>query len=157
MGPIDNVKVIFMNWLAVSIVVFMILESLNILTLYFAPSSKKGNGIGIFNAYELSKTQPEVHALVRYLINWVAGTKLIFVALLLVILLTGSQDTRLYAVLALIASIASFYWRLYPAIKTMDRQGLISPKGYSNTLGWLIAIFIGVFVVALALFAFAPK
>jgi len=39
----------------------------------------------------------------------------------------------------------------------MDRQGLISPKGYSNTLGWLIAIFIGVFVVALALFAFAPK
>jgi hypothetical protein len=31
--------------------------------------------------------------LVRYLVNWVAGTKLIFVALLVVILVTGSHAT----------------------------------------------------------------
>lgn len=46
--------------------------------LYFTPGTHRGNGLGVFNAYEKSKSDSEVHSLVKYLINWVAGTKLIF-------------------------------------------------------------------------------
>jgi len=46
-----------------------ILETLNVLMLYFAPDTRRGNGLGVFNAYEKSKADAEVHALVKYLIN----------------------------------------------------------------------------------------
>ena len=99
-----------------------------------------GNGIGVFNAFEKSKSDPELHALVKYLINWVAGTKLIFILLLGVIIATGSALTKICSAGALILSIATFYWRLYPAIKTMDEKGQITPKGYSGTLGLMFAV-----------------
>jgi uncharacterized membrane protein len=79
----------------------------------------------------------------------VAGTKLIFVALLAVILLTGSQTTKTYAVVALILSILSFFWRLFPAVVRLDRNNQITPSGYSRTLGVMIACFVGGFVAAL--------
>lgn len=141
-----------MNILMIVMIVFIILESLNVLTLYFAPGSKKGNGIGVFNAWEQSKDNPSVHALVRYLVNWVAGTKLIFIGLLIVIIVTGTQVTQLYAVVVMILSILSFFWRLYPSIKEMDSRGEITPKGYSKTLGIMIAVFILGFVSALVVF-----
>ena len=132
------------------IVVFVVLESLNILVLYFQPGSRLGNGVGVFDAFEASKADPHVHGLVRYLVNWVAGTKLIFVALLVVILVTGNETTKLYAVAALIASILSFFWRLFPAIVRMDGAGQVTPRGYSKTLGIMIACFVGGFGAALA-------
>lgn len=128
---------------------FIILESLNVMLLYFDPSSKRGNGVGVFRAWEKSKEDPEIHAFVQYLVNWVAGTKLIFIALLLVILLTGTRTTQLFALVALILSILSFYWRLYPMIKAMDKAGAIEPRGYSKTLGAMIAGFIAVFGLVL--------
>jgi len=138
-----------MDTLSIAILIFIILETMNIILLYFAPSSRKGNGVGIFKAFEKSKEYPEIHAFIRYLINWVAGTKLIFIALLIVILITGTYTTRLYAVAALILSIFSFYWRLYPAIRDMDSRDEISPKGYSRTLFIMITVFIAGFVLAL--------
>ncbi|MCB8944956.1 MAG: hypothetical protein H6658_14495 [Ardenticatenaceae bacterium] len=138
-----------MNSLAIAIIVFILLESLNILTLYFAPGSQRGNGVGVFNAWEKSKADPEIHQFVRYLVFWVAGTKLIFIALLVVILLTTEATTQLWTVVALIASIFSFFWRLFPIIKALDNQGRITPPGYAQTLGIMIAGFIGLFVVAL--------
>ena len=137
-----------MTVLSVAIVIFAVLEVLNISVLYFAPGSRKGNGIGVFNAYEESKAFPEIHALVNYLINWVAGTKLIFIALLIVILATADETTKLFTVAALILSILSFFWRLFPSIRRMDRDGQITPKGYSKTLGVMIASFVGGFAVA---------
>jgi len=131
---------------------FVVLESLNILMLYFTPGTRKGNGMGVFDAYEKSRENPEVFALVKYLINWVAGTKLIFIALLIVILITGSSTTKLFSVIALILSIFSFFWRLYPTIKKMDGDGQITPAGYSKTLAIMIASFIGVFAIALILY-----
>lgn len=128
------------------------LETSNVLMLYFVPGTKKGNGVGVFNAYEKTKNDPELNAFVTYLINWVAGTKLIFIALLLVILFIGDASIKIYSIAALIVSIASFYWRLYPAIKKMDEQGQLTPQGYSRTLGIMIGVFIGVFSVALFLF-----
>jgi hypothetical protein len=146
-----------MDILTAAIVVFAVIETLNILILYFRPGSRLGNGMGVFNAYRASEADPATHELVRYLVNWVAGTKLIFVALLAVILLTGSQTTKAYAVVALILSILSFFWRLFPAIVRLDRNDQITPSGYSRTLGVMIACFIGGFVAALGLsVALAP-
>jgi len=138
-----------MDILSAAIIVFVVIESLNIGILYLRPGSRLGNGLGVFNAYGKSEADPETHELVRYLVNWVAGTKLIFVALLLVILVTGSQTTKTWAVVALILSILSFFWRLFPAIVRLDRANQITPKGYSRTLGVMIACFVGGFVAAL--------
>ena len=56
-------------------VVFGVLEVMNVAVLYGAPGSRKGNGVGVFTAWEKSKADPEVHLLVRYLVCWVAGVK----------------------------------------------------------------------------------
>jgi hypothetical protein len=138
-----------MDILAAAIIVFAVIETLNIGILYFRPGSRRGNGIGVFNAYGKAQADPETRELVRYLVNWVAGTKLIFVALLLVILVTGSQATKAWAVVALILSILSFFWRLFPAIVHLDRGNQITPRGYSRTLGIMIAGFVGGLLAAL--------
>ncbi|BES63758.1 hypothetical protein SANA_01970 [Gottschalkiaceae bacterium SANA] len=138
-----------MNILQLAMAVFIFLELMNITMLYFKPGSKIGNGIGVFNAYEKSKNDEEVHNLIKYLVYWVAGTKLIFIALLLVIIFTTTYTTQLFAVAVLIASILSFYWRLYPIMKSMDAKNQITPKGYSKTLNAMIAFFIGGFTLAL--------
>ncbi len=137
-----------MNILSIVIILFMVLETMNILILYFAPGSRKGNAMGGFKTFDRIKADPEIHRLVMYLVNWVAGTKLIFIALLLVILIIGDERVQLYAVFALVISIASFYWRLYPLIRKMDKEGEIVPTGYSRTLALMIGGFIAVFAVA---------
>ena len=139
-----------MNILSIAIMIFIILESLNVVILYFNPGSRMGNGLGVFNAWESSKADPEMHQFIQYLVYWVAGTKLIFIALLIVILLTAGESTQLLTVVAMIASISSFFWRLYPIISALDSAGQITPPGYSRTLALMIAGFIGLFVIALA-------
>lgn len=140
-----------MEILSIAISVFILLELSNVIILYFKPDSKLGNGVAVFNAWEKSKSDPEMHSFIEYLVYWVAGTKLIFIVLLIVILLTGSDTTKLLSVVALILSIASFYWKLYPIIKQLDEKNEITPKGYSKTLGIMIGTFIAVFCVVLAL------
>ena len=134
---------------SIVIAIFIVLESLNVLTLYFNPGSKWGNGVGVFNAWEKSKLDPEMHQFVRYLVFWVAGAKLIFIALLLVILFTAGEAAHLLTMVAMIASIVSFFWRLFPIIKALDEAGHITPSGYSQSLGLMIASFVGAFVLAL--------
>jgi hypothetical protein len=138
-----------MSILSIAIVAFVVLETLNVMTLYFQPGTRFGNGVGVFNAWEKSKADPELHQFIRYLVFWVAGTKLIFITLLLVILLTTGESTKLLTVVALIASILSFFWRLFPIIRELDEARQITPAGYSKTLGIMIAGFIGIFAVAL--------
>lgn len=136
------------------ILLFLFLEAMNVLTLYFAPASKYGNGIGIFNAWEKSKENPDVHNLVKYLVNWVAGTKLIFIMLLVVIVLLAGDELLFYTNIAMVLSIASFFWRLFPMIRQMDAANQISPKGYSKTLGWMILAFIGIFLIPIGVAIF---
>jgi len=140
-----------MTPLNIAIILFMLLESANVLTLYFQPGSRISNGVGVFNAWEKSRADPELHDFIRYLVYWVAGTKLIFIALLAVILITAGATTRLLTVVALIASILSFFWRLFPIIRRLDKAGQITPVGYSKTLGYMITTFIGFFAIALFL------
>jgi len=130
------------------IIGFLIMETTNVATLYFFPGSKYANGVGVFKAWEGSKQYPDIHNFVKYLVNWVAGTKLIFIFLLIVILFSGNEKTLLLTAVALIASILSFYWRLFPLIRKMDRESQIEPKNYSTGLGLMITGFIIVFLVA---------
>ena len=138
-----------MSILSIAIIVFMALELTNVATLYFWPGSRLANGVGVFSGWEKSKADPELHQFVRYLVFWVAGTKLIFIALLLVILLTTGEQTQLWTVVALIASIFSFFWRLFPIVRSLDRAGQITPAGYSKGLGGMVAGFIALFALAL--------
>lgn len=142
--------------LTVALAIFAVLEVSNVVLLYFVPTSRLGNGVGVFNAYEKSKADPEVHALVRYLVNWVAGTKLIFLALILVVIFTGPPETKLWSGAVLIVSIATYFWRLHPLILNMDAEGQITPRGYSRTLGLMIAGFLVMFGSALGLSIFFP-
>ena len=137
-----------MNILQIVIMIFVVIECLNIMILYGKPSSKIGNGVGVFNDYDQFKDD----AFVRYLINWVAGTKLIFIMLGIVIVIFGDEKVQLYSVIALILSILSFYFRLFPIIKTLDQKGKITPKGYAKTLNMMIIGFLMMFAVALGIY-----
>jgi hypothetical protein len=138
-----------MNLLMLVTIGFILLELTNVLALYFKPGTKYANGVGVFRAWEKSKQDPEIHDLVRYLVYWVAGTKLIFILLLVVILVVGDARTQLLAAVALALSISSFFWKLFPLIRKMDRESMIEPKGYSKVLGVMILAFVLVFVVAI--------
>ena len=130
---------------------FLILEAANVITLYFSPGSKYANGVGVFKAWEKSKGDPEIHNFIKYLVNWVAGTKLIFILLLIVILTMADDKSLVFMGIAMVISIASFYWRLFPLIRKMDRNNEIDPKNYSTILGWMILVFIIIFLIAILL------
>ena len=134
--------------LKIAIMVFVVLEISNVGILYFLPDSKLANGMGYFKAWEKSKSDPDVHELVNYLVNWVAGSKLIFILLMIVFLVWGDAQTLPFVGVAMALSIATFFWRLFPSLKDMDRKGQIDPKGYSRTLLWIIVGMIIVFLAA---------
>jgi hypothetical protein len=138
-----------MTFIKVVIFVFILLETSNVLALYFAPGSRVANAVGVFSAWERSKQYPEIHDLVKYLVYWVAGTKLIFLLLLAVIILYADINTQRMSLIALIAATLTFYWRLFPLIRKMDRDGQIEPRHYSMVLGIMILVFISVFIIAL--------
>jgi len=132
-----------MNLVTTIILVFFLgMEILNVITLYFKPGSKKSNAVGVFKAWEKSKNDSEIHDFVRYLVFWVAGTKIIFILLIIVIIIFGDPLTQSISIIALIISIATFYWKLFPLIRKMDKENQIEPKGYSIVLGIMIATMI---------------
>ncbi|MHA1648480.1 MAG: hypothetical protein ACTSVL_13010 [Promethearchaeota archaeon] len=131
-----------MSLLTIITISFMILEFSNVIALYGKPDFKYANAVGMFKALNKSKENPEMHDFVKYLVNWVAGTKLIFLLLLVVILVFGDEKTQVYSMLALILSILTFYWKLYPLIKKMDKKDQIDPKNYSRTLALMILSFV---------------
>lgn len=140
-----------MNILEIGISVFVFIEFLNIMMLYFMPESKMGNGVGVFNDYLELKENKDVNDFVGYLINWVAGAKLIFIMVGIVVVIFGNYNTQLFTVVALIISILSFYWRLFPTIKKLDEAGKINPKGYYKTLNYMILAFVIGFSIILVI------
>ena len=136
-----------MSLVQIVVALFMLLELSNVLALYFAPGSKYANAVGVFTAWEASKRDPEIHNFVRYLVYWVAGAKLIFLCLLGVIVLYGDAQVQRMSLVALAIATASFYWRLFPLIRSLDKRGQIEPKNYSMVLGIMIFVFVVVFVV----------
>lgn len=80
--------------------------------------------------------------------NWVAGVKLIFLALLALIVVVGDAELHRLSLLALAATTATFYWRLFPLARRMARRNEIEPGNYAAVLGVMILGFIVAFVVA---------
>ena len=138
--------------LDIAIIIFCIMELGNVLILYFKPDSKLGNGVAVFDAWKDVKENKNLDLFVHYMAYWVAGVKLIFIFLLLVVLLTGNETTKIWAVVAMIISIATYFWKLHPIIKKLDSLNKISPKGYSKTLGLMISGFLLMFSTALILY-----
>ncbi len=132
--------------LAIIIVIFIILELSNVLALYFSPGTTRANAVGVFSAWEKSKADPEAHNFIRYLVYWVAGTKLIFISLLIVIITFSNAMTQTFALLAIILSTLTFFWKLFPLIREMDREDQLTTKGYSKTLGIMILVLVLAFL-----------
>jgi len=141
-----------MNILQISILIFVFIECLNVAMLYMMPQSKMGNGVGIFDAFFKVQEEGKYVDFVSYLINWVAGTKLIFIMMGLVAVIFGNEKVHIFSVVALILSILSFYFRLFPLIKKMDKLGEISPKGYAKTLNMMIMSFLLMFIISLVIY-----
>ncbi len=137
--------------LKIIIIAFLVMEFANIVALYFMKDSRKLNSIGVFNAWEKSKSDPEMHNFVKYLTNWVAGTKLIFIALLIVIIITADIHTLILTGIVMVCSISTFFWKLYPLIRKMDKASQITPKNYSKVLFIMIFSLIAVFIIGIIL------
>ena len=129
--------------------IFLLMELANVLALYFRPDSRNFNSVGVFKAWEQAKEQPEIHDLVRYLTYWVAGTKLIFIALLAVIMLMASENTQRVAALVMVPCIATFYWRLAPLSRKMGREAQLATKNYDKVLSTMILAMLIAFSTAL--------
>jgi hypothetical protein len=138
-----------MTLIKIVIMAFILLELSNVLVLYFAPDSKYANAVGVFTAWERSKQYPEIHDLVKYLVYWVAGAKLIFLFLLAGVILYGNLEIQRVSLIALLLATSSFYWRLFPLIRKMDQHGGVEPRNYSLVLGVMILVFMAVFLAAI--------
>ncbi len=129
--------------------IFVVLETANVIILYFQTDSRIGNGVAVFDDWELSKKDENMHLFIKYLVYWVAGTKLIFICLLLVIAMYGDDLVQKFGVGAMVLSISSYYWKLAPIMKQLDLNQKITPQGYSKYLNMMIAGFLLMFGGAL--------
>jgi len=129
------------------IIAFVILELSNVIALYFFPGSKRANAVGVFSAWEKSKQYPEIHDFVKYLVYWVAGAKLVFLLLLAVIVFFGDLSLQRQSLIALAAATLTFFWRLFPLIRKMDRNEQVTPRNYSVILGGMIIGLVAIFIV----------
>jgi hypothetical protein len=123
----------------VCLIIFVIIETLNVLELYFMKEKCVFNGVSIFSGWERSKSDPEIHNLINYLINWLAGVKLIVIGLVVVFLFTIPEQKLVIFAMAMVITIASFFWRLYPMIRRADLSGQLTPRGRSRMLGTMVA------------------
>lgn len=130
------------------LLVFILLEFSNVVALYFFPGSKRANAVGVFSAWEKSKQFPEIHDLMRYLVYWVAGTKLIFLFLLGLIVVFADVNLQRWSLAALGLATLTFYWRMFPLARKMDQNDQVRPKKYSLVLGGMILTMIVLFFTA---------
>ncbi len=141
-----------MNVLSITIWIFVILESANVIILYFFPRFTFGNGVAVFNEYFNTQKNESSGLFVKYLVNWVAGTKLVFIALLLVMLFWGNDVIKIHSLTFMCVAISSYYFRLHPIIKKLDKNGEITPKGYSKILLIMITGIITLFILTIIMY-----
>ncbi len=141
-----------MSIVDIAIIIFIILESLNVFILYYAPDFKHGNGVGVFKEWERTKENEASHLFAKYMKNWVAGTKLIFIALLAGILFLGNEQIKLVSAILMVVSIATYFQHLHPIIKKLDEMGEITPKGYSKTLWMMVFSFLTMFLLSILVY-----
>lgn len=142
-----------MEWiLNTAIIIFICMELSNVLIMYFKPDFKYGNSMAVFKHFAESQADEGQRLFVKYLVNWVANCKLIFIVLLVVVLIVADTTLKVAAIIAMIISIAIYFVSLHPLIKKLDKMDMITPKGYSKTLALMIGGFMVMFSLALLLF-----
>ncbi len=139
-----------MKMLDIIIVLFIAMESANVLILYFFPSFKYGNGVSVFKGWEESKQDEAMHLFIKYMKNWVAGTKVIFIVLLILVLIFADDNLKVLSAMMMILSICTYYVGLHPIIRKLDKLGKLQQKGYSGQLFFMITGFILAFLAGLA-------
>ncbi|MEJ2758803.1 MAG: hypothetical protein P8046_10020 [Anaerolineales bacterium] len=145
-----------MTALQVTLLVFAGIEALSVLELYFMQDRCMFNGMALFSGWEISKEVPEVHGMVCYLINWVAGMKLIVVGLLVILVLMAPTQILLLVGASLFVTVASFFWRMFPLVSKFDANGFIQPAGRAKTMGLMVAglevLLIGAVIIEAVLY-----
>lgn len=136
--------------LDIAIYTFVSVELANVIILYLRPGFRHGNSMAVFSAWGRAQNDGKQRLFMAYLARWVANCKVIFIALLLVIALFGTETLKLWAVLATIASISLYYVTLHPLMRKLDDQGEILPVGYSRLLALNIAGFLLMYAGAAA-------
>ena len=127
-----------MTAIQVTLLVIMTVEVLSVLELYFMQDRCVFNGVAMFKVCAAARKDPELFGLIRYLVNWVAGVKLIGIGLMGVIVFTAPENLLIYAAVAMVLAIASFFWRMFPMSRQFDDAGMIEPQGRSRMLGWMV-------------------
>lgn len=138
-----------MNILDISIIIFCIMELLNVIILYYFPDSKLGNGVAVFNQWHISKEDNNQYLFNKYMVNWVAGVKLIFILLLIVILILGDNNIKLFSNIIMVISIGTYYFKLHPIIRVIDNNKQLTPINYSKSLFIMITCFILLFSLSI--------
>lgn len=137
-----------MDYISIALIIFIVLEVSNVIVMFFFNETTIANGVGVFKKFT-EQDDPETKDLIKYLIYWVAGTKVIFIALLIVIIFLGSMLLKQVAVVALVLSISLFYWKMFPLAKRIEGNNGIKTKNYSRNLALIIGLFILMFIIAL--------
>ena len=143
-----------MNILDISIIIFCIMELLNVIILYYFPDSKLGNGVAVFNQWHISKEDNNQYLFNKYMVNWVAGVKLIFILLLIVILILGDNNIKLFSNIIMVISIGTYYFKLHPIIRVIDNNKQLTPINYSKSLFIMITCFILLFSLSIIYYLF---
>ena len=138
-------------FITILIIAFCVLELGNVIMMYVMPEFKFSNGIGVFNAWNNSKSDDETHALAKYLVRWVANSKVIFIGLLILILILGSELLQLYSMLVMAVTTILFFITMFPIIWKADRKGQINPKNYAIIVFVEVLVITGAFTTAFVL------
>lgn len=137
--------------LDIAIIIFVLVEFSNIIILYFKPDFKYGNGMAHFTGWADLKKDEGSFLFTTYLVRWIANCKAIFLLLLIIILIFGSDPLKLWGVIITAITIGLYYITLYPVIRRLDQMDKIKPNGYSKTLTITISGFIAMFSLAVIL------
>jgi len=135
--------------LNLAIILFICLETMNVLIMYFKPDFRYGNSMATFQGWADSKRSEQDYLFTKYLVNWVANCKVIFILLLTIILLFGDETIKFIGVMVTTGSIGLYFITLHPIIRKLDSMGTIHPQGYSRTLGLMIGGCMVMFSLAL--------
>lgn len=138
-----------MDILSITIIIFCIIEFSNVIILYFFPDYKIANSVAIFDTWDKMKEQEDTKLFGYYMVYWVAGVKLIFIFLLLVIAFFATKLIKIFAIISMILSISTYFFKLHYIIKKLDKMGKITPKNYSKKLDKIIIFFLIMFILSL--------
>ena len=136
-----------MDYIAIAFAGFIILELSNVCVMYFFNETTIANSVGVFKTF-VDQEDKAAKDFMTYLIYWVAGTKAIFISLLVVIIFFGDQTIKQVSVIVLTASIGLFYVKMLPLLKEIEQENGIITKNYARNLSIIIAVFMLVFIAS---------